>query len=126
MAILRMLDTHDGQIRVSNTDVATVPRTLLRSTINVIPQEPLLFSGSVRFNIDPRGLASQQEIEEALKKVSMWEHVVSNGGLDAELDVEQWSHGQKQLLELARALLVQSPILIMDEATSRQVQPYSG
>ncbi|KAJ5096759.1 hypothetical protein N7456_007480 [Penicillium angulare] len=117
MAILRMLNT-EGQISISNTNVATVPRSLLRRTVNVIPQDPLLFPGSVRFNIDPHGLGTTLQIEEALRKVRMWDQIEMSGGLDADLEVSQWSVGQKQLLELARALIIKSPILILDEATS--------
>jgi len=121
MAILRMLEIREGSIRISNTDISNVPRNLLRSTINVIPQEPLLLPATIRFNIDPQGVATDDRIEYALRKVGMWQHVVSSGGLDAELEVQHWSVGQKQLFELARAIIAQSHILILDEATSRYV-----
>jgi ABC-type multidrug transport system fused ATPase/permease subunit len=126
MAILRMLDLREGKITVSDTDITTVPRSLLRSTINVIPQEPLLLPGTVRFNLDPQGFTSDDRIEYALRKVGMWKLVLLKGGLDAELEVQHWSVGQKQLFELARAIVVRSPILILDEATSRYVDDCAG
>lgn len=74
--------------------------------------------GSLRTNLDPKQLASDNQIKEAVQKVGMWDNIQSGGGLDHEFDAQKWSVGQKQLLALARAVLVESKILVLDEAMS--------
>lgn len=75
--------------------------------------------GTIRLNIDPSGQLSDEAIATAIRKVGLWDKVSADGGLDSDLDASEWSHGERQLLCLARAVLVPSKILILDEATSR-------
>jgi ATP-binding cassette subfamily C (CFTR/MRP) protein 1 len=121
MALLQIIEAQKGSITVDGRDLSTIERNDLRSRINVIPQDPLFMPGTVRFNLDPRKRVSDQCIESAIRKVGLWKQISSNGGLDVELSASDWSAGERQLLALARAVTVQSPILILDEVTSRCV-----
>jgi ABC-type multidrug transport system fused ATPase/permease subunit len=75
--------------------------------------------GSIKFNLDPYNRASDECVESSIKKIGLWARVEASGGLDMEFTESDWSLGERQLFALARALTTRSPILILDEATSR-------
>ncbi|KAJ3499459.1 hypothetical protein NLG97_g302 [Lecanicillium saksenae] len=117
-ALLRMLELDAGAIHVGGVDLSTIPRQLIRSRLNAVPQEPFFLHGSVRENIDPAEEATEERIQEVLESVKLWDLLQSRGGLDEDMNEETLSHGQRQLFCLARAALSNANIIILDEATS--------
>lgn len=91
-----------------------------RSQLAIIPQEPFLFSGTIRENLDPRDLHEDGALWQVLEQCYLSEVVISMGGLDSEVGEggRSLSLGQRQLLCLARALLTDAKILCIDEATA--------
>ncbi|UKZ80163.1 hypothetical protein TrVFT333_007920 [Trichoderma virens FT-333] len=122
MAMMQMMDVRSGRVVIDDTDVATLDGESMRSHLNVVPQEPFFMPGSLRFNLDPRGVASDASIEAMLRRVSagLWDKLAtgSHGSLHEEFRSSQWSHGEQQLFCLTRALLIPSKVIIFDEAMS--------
>ncbi|KAJ0602533.1 putative ABC-type xenobiotic transporter [Helianthus annuus] len=107
-ALFRLVEPTDGRIVIDDLDITSIGLHDLRSSFGIIPQEPTLFSGSIRYNLDPLSDHSDQEIWKVLEKCKLREAIQDKKeGLDSLVvqDGSKWSLGQRQLFCLGRALL---------------------
>ena len=121
LALCRIVEAYSGSIIIDGIDIGSIGLSDLRQKITIIPQDPTLFDGTLRFNLDPEGTYSNSYLLE-LSKQALLENLINRDekGLDQAIEEngQNLSSGEKQLICICRAILQKNKIVLMDEATA--------
>ena len=121
LCLFRILEATEGKIMIDDVDIRSVGLNKLRNNLTIIPQDPALMEGTLRYNIDPLDRSSDNDIINIMEKIG-FDYIVkrNNEGLNQEIAEggSNLSVGEKQLICITRAILRKSKIIIMDEATA--------
>ena len=117
---VHFFDEYKGSIKLNGTELNSIYLESLRSNVTFISQDSYFFEGSLRENLDPKGVKSDKEIEELLQEAEIFDKVSTLGGLDWKLKSSggEMSFGEKQIFCFIRAIINTKGLIIMDEATS--------
>ena len=119
LCLFRLLEADKGKISIDDIDISSIGLEMLRKNLTIIPQEPTLIEGTLRENVDPAEIFSDEKILEVLKAVGL-DDFLEGKNLDYKIENNgnNISIGEKQLICIARALIKKSKIILMDEATA--------